>query len=84
VGRATHIHLKVHVGGSVVHTGQLFFDEQTNDAVYAQAPYNGRTGERTMNEQDGIYSSGGAQSMPQLLGKGEGFRGTITLGVRTS
>ena len=24
-GRAVHIHVKVHVGGSVVHTGQLFF-----------------------------------------------------------
>jgi protocatechuate 3,4-dioxygenase beta subunit len=26
-GRAVHIHMKVHVGGSVVHTGQLFFDD---------------------------------------------------------
>jgi protocatechuate 3,4-dioxygenase beta subunit len=26
-GRAVHIHLKVHVGGSVVHTGQLFFPD---------------------------------------------------------
>src|SRR5204862_6549946 len=38
-GRATHIHVKVHVGGSVVHTGQLFFDETTNAAVYTKAPY---------------------------------------------
>src|SRR5437868_1621090 len=26
-GRAVHIHVKVHVGGSVVHTGQLFFSD---------------------------------------------------------
>ena len=26
-GRAVHIHVKVHVGGSVVHTGQLFFPD---------------------------------------------------------
>ena len=26
-GRAVHIHVKVHLGGSVVHTGQLFFPD---------------------------------------------------------
>src|SRR5438309_1472658 len=33
MGRATHIHLKVYVGGNAVHTGQLFFNESANDAV---------------------------------------------------
>ena len=83
-GRATHIHLMVHVGGSVVHTGQLFFDEQINDAVYARSPYSDRTGERMTNDQDGIFANGGAQSMPQLTEEGDGYRGTITLGVQTS
>jgi protocatechuate 3,4-dioxygenase beta subunit len=32
-GRAIHIHLKVHVGGRTVHTGQLFFRESANDRV---------------------------------------------------
>jgi protocatechuate 3,4-dioxygenase beta subunit len=27
-GRAIHIHVKVHVGGNVVHTGQLFFPDE--------------------------------------------------------
>jgi protocatechuate 3,4-dioxygenase beta subunit len=83
-GRATHIHLMVHAGGSVVHTGQLFFDEHINDVVYAQSPYSDHTGQRMTNDQDGIYANGGAQSMPQLTKEGDGYRGTITLGVQTS
>jgi len=34
-GRAVHIHVKVHVSGKVVHTGQLFFDDSFTDTVYA-------------------------------------------------
>ena len=41
-GRAVHIHMKVHVGGSVVHTGQLFFDDGLTDQVYQSAPYSSR------------------------------------------
>ena len=33
-GRTTHIHVKVHVEGQVVHTGQLYFDDSDNAAVY--------------------------------------------------
>ncbi len=83
-GRATHIHLMVHVGGDVVHTGQLFFDEQINDAVYAGSPYAGHSGTRMTNDQDGIYANGGAQSMLQLTQAGDGYVGAITLGVQTS
>lgn len=81
-GRATHVHLKIHVGGNAVHTGQLFLDEATNQAVYASAPYTGHAGTRTLNSQDGIYASGGAQSMPMLTREGSGYVGTITLGVK--
>jgi protocatechuate 3,4-dioxygenase beta subunit len=37
-GRTVHIHTKVHLGGNVVHTGQLFFP----DAVFKRSPYNRR------------------------------------------
>ena len=33
-GRTPHIHLKVHVGGDEVHTGQLFFRDTVSAAVY--------------------------------------------------
>lgn len=81
-GRTEHIHVKVHVGGSVVHTGQLFFDPSVSDAVYATAPYNTHTGQRTTNAQDGIYRNGGAQSMLVLAKDGDGYVGTLTMGVR--
>jgi protocatechuate 3,4-dioxygenase beta subunit len=83
-GRAVHIHLKVHVGGSVVHTGQLFFDEQLTDSVYATAPYSNHTGQRTANAQDSIYRTGGAQSLLALTPASDGYSGAITLGVKRS
>ena len=36
-GRTPHIHLKVHVGGNEVHTGQLFFRDSISAAVYRRA-----------------------------------------------
>src|SRR3954447_12487906 len=41
-GRAVHVHVKVHIGGSVVHTGQFFFPDATTDVVYRSAPYAAR------------------------------------------
>ncbi len=34
-GRAVHVHVKVHVGGDVVHTGQFFFPAAVSNAVGA-------------------------------------------------
>jgi protocatechuate 3,4-dioxygenase beta subunit len=81
-GRATHIHVKVHAGGSVVHTGQVFFDEAINEAVYAASPYAGHGGTRTLNSQDSIYAGGGAQSLLRLSREGSGYVGAITLGIQ--
>jgi protocatechuate 3,4-dioxygenase beta subunit len=81
-GRATHIHVKVHVSGSTVHTGQLFFDEAQNNAVYATAPYSSHTGSRTTNTQDSIYGSGGSQSLVTITKSGSGYVGTMTMGVK--
>jgi protocatechuate 3,4-dioxygenase beta subunit len=83
VGRAVHIHLKAHVGGSVVHTGQLFFDEAVTDAVYTRSPYNARTGQRTTNGQDSIYAAGGAQSTLSLTRDGSGYTGTLAMCVQS-
>ena len=38
-GRAVHIHVKVHLGGNVVHTGQFFFSDALTDTVYKRSPY---------------------------------------------
>ena len=41
-GRTVHIHVKVHLGGNVLHTGQLYFPDTVTDAVYRKAPYASR------------------------------------------
>jgi protocatechuate 3,4-dioxygenase beta subunit len=82
VGRAVHIHVKVHTGGREVHTGQLYFDEALNDAVFRTAPYNSRTGARTRNAADMIYYNGGAASMVAVAGTPAGYTGTKTLVVQ--
>ena len=40
-GRSPHIHLKVHVGGGEVFTGQLFFKDSVSRAVYRSRLYRG-------------------------------------------
>lgn len=84
-GRTAHIHVKVHVGGSVVHTGQLYFPQRVNDRVYAQARYR-HLGDQVTNHQDGIFnSSGGAQTKLALTRaqEGNGYKGLMTLAVQT-
>jgi len=77
VGRATHMHIKVHLGGTYissssyysgatyVHTGQLFFNDSLSDLVNQQSPYNTKTtsGNRLQNSADNIYQSGGSYTL---------------------
>jgi protocatechuate 3,4-dioxygenase beta subunit len=81
-GRAVHVHVKVHVGGSVVHTGQLFFPAAVTSAVYAKAPYSqhGSTPD-TSNAADSIYRNGGNKGLLRLARSGSGYLGTIAMGV---
>jgi protocatechuate 3,4-dioxygenase beta subunit len=81
-GRTVHIHVKVHVGGNVVHTGQLYFSDSFTDAVYRRTPYNRRSSRDTRNTNDGIYQNGGSRSTLALKRKGTGYTGTLTMGVR--
>ena len=74
-GRATHMHVKVHLGGTYlsetsyysgakyVHTGQLFFNDSLTDLVNQQSPYDSKTGSRMQNSQDNIYSTTGAYTL---------------------
>lgn len=97
VGRAIHIHLKVHLGGAanetryagghVAHTGQLFLPEDLTDRISRLAPYAQRLEiRRTLQTEDGIFrSQHGTDSMLRVerLGKtdADGFRATATLAV---
>jgi protocatechuate 3,4-dioxygenase beta subunit len=70
-GRAVHIHVKVHAGGAVVHTGQLFFSDTLTDKVYTAAPY----------AQDSIFVNGGKTSVLEVAKRGSGYVGSIAMGV---
>jgi protocatechuate 3,4-dioxygenase beta subunit len=80
-GRAVHIHVKAHVGGSVVHTGQLFFPDALTREVYKAAPYASRGNPSTPDAQDSIYVNGGKRGLLALKKSGAGYIGTIAMGV---
>lgn len=83
-GRAVHVHVKVHVSGNEVHTGQLFFPDELTDEVYKTAPYNKRTKTRdTLNTADRTYGgSNGAASTFAPVKKGSGYSAEMTMGVK--
>ena len=80
-GRAVHIHVKVHVGGNVVHTGQLFFPDALTQEVYKAAPYAARGNPSTTDAQDSIFVNGGRRGLLALKKSGAGYVGTIAMGV---
>jgi protocatechuate 3,4-dioxygenase beta subunit len=84
-GRAVHIHMKVHNGGNVVHTGQLFFNEALTQTVYTRSPYSAKGAPDTRNAKDSIYREAGAASaIVDAKAKGDGYTATITVGVQPS
>jgi protocatechuate 3,4-dioxygenase beta subunit len=80
-GRAVHIHVKVFVGGSVVHTGQLFFPDAFSRQVYKAAPYAARGSQDMPNTSDSIYVNGGKRGLLAVKKSGAGYVGTIAMGV---
>jgi protocatechuate 3,4-dioxygenase beta subunit len=83
-GRTVHIHVMVHIGGNVVHTGQLYFPDTLTDTVYRRAPYNTRPARSTRNTADSIYRNGGRRSTLKVARSGNGYVGAIALGVQRS
>ncbi|MFL5827287.1 MAG: intradiol ring-cleavage dioxygenase [Thermoleophilaceae bacterium] len=82
-GRTVHIHVKVHLGGNVVHTGQLYFSDTVTDAVYRRSPYKSRAAARdTRNAADSIYRNGGRRSTLAVRKSGSAYVGTIVMGVQ--
>jgi len=78
-----HIHVKVHVGGNVVHTGQLFFPDALSDRVYRAAPYRARGNPDTTDTADAIYRNGGSRSLLHPVRSGSGYVGSMVMGVQT-
>jgi protocatechuate 3,4-dioxygenase beta subunit len=83
--RSVHIHVKVHVRGNVVHTGQLFFSDTLTDRVYRSAPYNRRPSRTTRNAKDSIFVNGGRKSILNMRRQSAGgYLGKITMGMHRS
>jgi protocatechuate 3,4-dioxygenase beta subunit len=81
-GRTVHIHVKVHIGGNVVHTGQLYFPDSLTDKVYKKSPYNQRPGRTTRNSNDFVFANGGKSSMLSARSDGSGgYIASIAMGV---
>jgi protocatechuate 3,4-dioxygenase beta subunit len=80
-GRTVHIHVKVHVGGSVVHTGQLFFPDSLTDVVYQATPYSARPNRNVRNAQDSIFVNGGKRGLLTVKKATNGYVGSIAMGV---
>jgi protocatechuate 3,4-dioxygenase beta subunit len=83
-GRTVHIHVKVFLGGSTVHTGQLFFPDSLTDVVYRRSPYNRRPNRDVRNATDSIFRNGGKRSLLALRKSGGGYTARITMGVSRS
>jgi protocatechuate 3,4-dioxygenase beta subunit len=83
-GRTVHIHIKVSLGGNVVHTGQLYFPDTLTDTVYKRTPYNRRPNRNPRNAGDSIYRNGGKRSTLKLVKRGSGYVASITMGIQRS
>jgi protocatechuate 3,4-dioxygenase beta subunit len=81
-GRTVHVHVKVHVAGNVIHTGQLFFDDGLTDSVYTRKPYSTRPARDVRNANDSIYAGGGSRSLLRITRQGTGYAGAISMGVK--
>src|SRR5438093_2642948 len=78
-GRTVHIHVKVHVAGNVVHTGQLYFPDTLTDAVYRRLPYGRRPNRDVRNATDMIFRNGGVRSLLTIRRKGTGYVGSSAM-----
>jgi protocatechuate 3,4-dioxygenase beta subunit len=95
--RTCHIHLKVHTGGEkedgtyeggkVNFTGQLFFDDEIAESIFALEPYSKHTGSSTKLADDMVYDGGGASSGLLTLkavhknDPSKGYKGSLILGI---
>ena len=78
------MHLYDSLNTTAQYTGQLYFNEDINDAVSVNSPYNGLENyTRTLNRNDGIFNSGqGTQTTLEVVGSvTAGYTATLTIGI---
>lgn len=82
-GRAVHIHFKVHLPGNMEVTSQLYFPDETNEAVHQQPPYDTLGSPNTTNAQDGILNATPDKErlLVTLSPDGSGYLAELVVGV---
>ena len=81
-GRTTHVHFKVFLDERNVLTGQIFFPEDLNNAIYASHPDYARTATRgTFNANDGIAQQAGEASIAAMTQEGETYLAQLIVGI---
>jgi hypothetical protein len=81
-GRATHIHVKVYVGGAVVKTTQIAFPESTTAEVYASGVYASKGQSPTKNASDNVFSDGTQTEMASVTGSASaGYEAARSIGI---
>ena len=82
-GRTVHVHFKIRSGPRAKvpfeFTSELYFEESTSDAVFAQPPYAGRGVRSTRNGDDGMFQHGGRDLVLPVTRSGEGLAGTLDI-----
>ena len=75
----------MHLGGTVLHTGQLYFPETAVTAIAKRAPYTRRGAPSTRNADDAIYRNGGKGSLTRVTRDATGaYVAAIRMGVHRS
>lgn len=85
-GRAVHLHFSIRLGADgrrEAFTSQLYFDDALSDAVFRDAPYDTRGGERVRNDADFIYRRGGSRLMLPVQRSAERWRASFDIGLQT-
>lgn len=81
-GRATHIHVEVHVNGASVKTTQIAFPEDVTAAVYSTGTYAAKGQNSTTNATDNVFSDGTATELAALTGSATaGYTAMLTIGL---
>jgi protocatechuate 3,4-dioxygenase beta subunit len=82
-GRTIHIHVMVHTPGKTL-TSQLYFAEDLNNTVMAQAPYSSRPNRDTTNATDSVFNQGTKPPLTAVVQESGVYVARMTLGVPTA
>ncbi len=79
-GRTVHIHFKAYTSEQRFITSQLYFPDDTTDAVYLAEPYSTRGPRRTTNANDRLFDD---DLLGHVTPNTDGYMVSLTVGVET-